>query len=78
MKTLAEKKLEDAIANAEKYIEQMRKMDDRNLSKRIDLFQEQMLMAYKKGDHTTYSLLAEYERQTLAARMRKNFPNDIE
>jgi len=76
MKTPTTIKLEEAIANAEKFIEQMQQMDDKKLCKHIDLFQKQMQMAYKQNNEAAYKLLYEYEIQTLRARMRKNFPNE--
>lgn len=42
MKTNTQIKYEDAIANAEAYIEQMKAMDDQKLSKHLDLFRHQM------------------------------------
>ena len=69
-------RLEEAIVNAEKYIEQMELMDNKKLSKHLDLFHQQMQMAYKQNNEATYKLLAEYEKQTLTARINKNFVNE--
>lgn len=71
MKTTANIKLEDAIRNAEKYIEQMEAMDDKRLSKHIDLFRQQMEKAYKEKKYAAFELLSEYERQTIIARIKK-------
>ena len=40
--------LEDAIKNAARYIEEMQLMDDKQLSKNLDLFRQQMAMAYQQ------------------------------
>jgi hypothetical protein len=76
MKTNITIRLEETIANAEKYIEQMQQMDDKKLSKHLDLFRQQMEMAYKQNNEEAYKLLYEYETQTIQARIRKNFPDD--
>ena len=65
--------LDDTIKNADKYIAQMIKMDDKKLSKHLDLFRQQMQMAYDQGNHAAYELLQEYERQVIISRVRKNF-----
>lgn len=65
-------KLKEAKANAEKFIEQMKGMDDKKLSKHIELFRQQMEIAYKKGDTAAIELLTEYEWQTIVARVEKN------
>jgi len=64
-------KLKVALENAESYIEEMSTWDDKKLSKHIDLFREQMQMAYKHGNNATFELLVEYERQTIIARANK-------
>jgi len=64
--------LEDAIQNADKYIKQMVKMDDKKLSKHLDLFRQQMQMAYDQGNHKAFELLQEYERQVIISRLIKN------
>jgi len=66
-------KLGDAIKNAERYIEQMKVMDDKQLCKHLDLFRQQMQMAYKQGNHAAFELLQEYERQVTISRIKKNF-----
>ncbi|MDZ4757894.1 MAG: hypothetical protein SGJ10_07135 [Bacteroidota bacterium] len=71
MKNNTEKKLDDALNNAEQYIEQLKAMDDKKLSKYLDLFQQQMEMAYKQKNHAAYELLCEYERQVIIARDSK-------
>ena len=73
MKSNTTIKLEEAIANARKYIGQMELMDDKKLSKHLDLFHQQMQMAYEQKNEAAYKLLAEYEKQTLTARINKNF-----
>ena len=75
MKRNTEIKLEEALANAEMFIEQMQEMDDRKLSKHLDFFQQQMQMAYKQKNELAYNLLSEYEKQTVEARVNKNFSN---
>jgi predicted solute-binding protein len=65
--------LDDAIQNADKYIKQMVTMDDKKLSKHLDLFRQQMQMAYDQGNHKAFELLQEYERQVIISRMKKNF-----
>lgn len=73
MRNTAKLKLKEAMENAESYIEQMKAMDDRKLSKHIDLFQQQIQMAYHNGNHEAYELLQEYERQAILSRMLLNF-----
>ena len=73
MKSNTTLKLEEAIVNAQKYIEQMELMDDKKLSRHLDLFHQQMQKAYEQKNEAAYKLLAEYEKQTLAARINKNF-----
>ena len=77
MKSNTKIKLEEAVSNAEKFIEQMEQMDDKKLSKHLDLFQQQMEKAYKQRNETAYKLLAEYEHQTLIARINKNFTSKL-
>ncbi|MCE5332272.1 MAG: hypothetical protein LLF95_09040 [Bacteroidales bacterium] len=71
MKNTTQQKLDDALLNAGKYIEQMKSMDDKQLAKHLDLFREQMERAYKQGNKEAYELLCEYEKQTIAARLMK-------
>lgn len=68
-------KLDEAITNAEEFIKQMEQMDDKKLDKHIDLFQQQMQKAFKQKNEAAYQLLLEYERQTIEARVNKNFTN---
>ena len=75
MKRNTEIKLREALVNAEMFIEQMQQMDDRKLSKHLDFFQQQMQMAYKQKNELAYNLLSEYEKQTVEARVNKNFSN---
>lgn len=70
MKSNTQKRLDDALLNAESYIEQMKTMDDKKLSKHIDLFREQMERAYKQGNKEAYKLLYEYEKQTIEQKPR--------
>ncbi len=72
MKSNTKIKLEDAIKNAEQYIEQMKTMDDKKLSKHLDLFQMQMEKAYQQKNKEAFELLSEYERQVIVARLSKN------
>ena len=67
----ANPKLKEALQNAELYIEQMKAIDDKKLSKHIDLFRQQQQMALAQGKPDVYELLYEYERQTLIARVEK-------
>lgn len=71
MKTTTQIKYEEAIANAEAYIEQLKAMDDRKLAKHIDLFKQQMEIAYKTNNHDAFKFLCEYERQVIEARANK-------
>lgn len=71
MKDKTSKKMEEAISNAEKFIQQMERMDDRKLSKHIDLFRQQIEKAYKEKKYPAFELLSEYERQTINARINK-------
>jgi len=72
MKNNTKIKREDVLKNNESYIEQMKSMDDKKLSKHIDLFREQMEKAYNQGNVDAYELLYEYEKQTIIARANKN------
>ncbi|MCX6220939.1 MAG: hypothetical protein NTZ69_08115 [Bacteroidia bacterium] len=73
MKTNTKIKIEEALKNAESYIEEMKVWDDKKLSKHLDLFRKQMQMAYDQGNHEAFELLQEYERQVLRSRMLLNF-----
>ena len=72
MKTNTKIKLEDALENAENYIEQMKSMDDKKLSKHLDLFRQQMEKAYEQKNETAFELLSEYEKQVIVARANKD------
>ena len=67
----AKLKLTEAITKADKFIKQMGQFDDKRLQKHLDLFREQMNMAYKKNDAEGVALLNEYERQVIEARVAK-------
>ncbi len=71
MKNKTPKKLREAIENAENFILQMEQMEDKKLSKHIELFRQQMQIAYNQKNHSAYNLLAEYEMQTIIARANK-------
>lgn len=71
MKSNTRIKLDDAIKNAEKYVEEMKKMDDKKLSKHLELFRIQMQKAYETNNHEAFSLLYEYEKQVIIARANK-------
>ncbi len=73
MRTNTKIKLNEALENAEIYIEEMKTWNDKKLSKHLDLFQKQMQMAYDQGNHEAFELLQEYERQVLRSRMLANF-----
>lgn len=64
-------KLKDAQQNAENYIEQMKQMDDKKLSKHLDLYRQQMERAYKQNNKEVFELLYEYENQVIEARLSK-------
>jgi len=66
-------KLDDALQNAERYIEELKAMDDKQLVKHLDLFRQQMQTAYDQGNHAAFELLQEYERQVIISRIKKNF-----
>ena len=72
MKSNTEIRLEETKENAELFIEQMKLMPDAQLSKHIDLFRQQMEMAYRQGNKTAFELLSEYENQTIIARANKD------
>ena len=72
MKSNTKIKLEDALENKESYIEQMKAMDDRKLSKHLDLFRAQMEKAYKDKNETAFELLNEYENQVIITRANKD------
>jgi hypothetical protein len=73
MSTNTKIKLNDAIQNAERYIEQMKAMDDKKLSKHLDLYRQQMQKAWEQGNYAAFDLLQEYERQVIISRMEANF-----
>ncbi len=64
-------KLTEALTKAEDFIEQMEQFDDKRLQKHLDLFREQMNVAYKKNNADGVALLSEYERQVIEARVAK-------
>jgi hypothetical protein len=64
-------KLNEALQNKEAFIQQLKSMPDSKLSKHLDLFRQQMEMAYKQKNHVAYELLAEYEQQVFEARLLK-------
>ena len=72
MNTTTKHNLQDAKDNAEKYIEQMKTMSDKKLSKHIELFRLQMEKAYKDKNFEAYELIFEYEKQTIEAGVSKN------
>ena len=72
MKSNTEIKLEETKEDAELFIGQMKLMPDAKLSKHIDLFRQQMEMAYRQGNKTAFELLSEYENQTIIARASKD------
>ena len=72
MKTNTKIKHQDALENAENYIEQMKSMDDKKLSKHLDLFRQQMEKAYEQKNETAFELLSEYEKQVINARANKD------
>ena len=74
MKNNTSVKLEDAVANARQYIAQMQNLDDKKLSKHLDLFRQQMNKAYEQKNDKAFQLLSEYEKQVIEARVQKNFP----
>ena len=73
MSTNTKIKLNDAIKNAERYIEELKAMDDKKLSKHLDLFRQQMQKAWEQGNYAAFDLLQEYERQVIISRMEANF-----
>jgi len=72
MKTNTKIKLEDAIKNAERYIEEMKLMEDKQLEKNLALCRVQIEMAYQQKNYGAYELLYEYEKQIIIARANKN------
>lgn len=67
----ADPRVIEAQKNAVKNIKQFMKYDEKELSKRIDLYQLQMASAYKHKNGTAYELLYEYEKQAFTALMAK-------
>jgi len=67
----ADPRVIEAQKNAAKNIKQFMKYDEKELSKRIDLYQLQMASAYKHKNGTAYELLYEYEKQAFTALMAK-------
>lgn len=57
--------------NREAYINLMAGWDDKRLQKHLDLFRQQMEMAYRQQNHEALALLQEYEEQVICARMAK-------
>lgn len=70
MKSVQIQKYKEAIENAEEYITQMSKWDEKRLEKHFLLFQKQMQMAYEQKNDDAFVLLQEYERQVLLARLK--------
>lgn len=73
MRRTTDIKLDQAITRSEEFISRLEEMDDKKLSKYLDLFRQQMEIAQMQQNETAYRLLAEYERQTITARLRRNF-----
>ena len=73
MSTNTKIKLDDALQNAERYIEELKAMDDKQLVKHLDLFRQQMQKAHEQGNHAAFELLQEYERQVIISRLNTNF-----
>ncbi len=71
MKKAVRPALQDALKNKEKYIRMMEGFPDKKLQKHLDLFRQQMQMAYKQGNHEGFTLLQEKEWQTFMARLNK-------
>ena len=67
----ADPRVIEAQKNAAKNIKHFMKYDEKELSKRIDLYQLQMASAYKHKNGTAYELLYEYEKQAFTALMAK-------
>ena len=76
MKSNTSIKLEDAIKNTARYIEEMQLMDDKQLSKNLDLFRQQIEIAYNQKNYEAYELLCEYETQVIIARVNKDYANE--
>ncbi|MFA6598177.1 MAG: hypothetical protein WCS69_10670 [Ignavibacteriaceae bacterium] len=68
----ADPRVIEAQKNAIKNIKQFMKYDEKELRKRIDLYQLQMASAYKHKNGTAYELLYEYEKQAFTALMAKD------
>lgn len=64
-------KLKAALENSEAYIKQMMALDDKKLARNIDMFQQQIIMAFKQGNTAALETLYVYEHQTISARILK-------
>ncbi len=71
MKNTTDIKLDEAINNAEQFIKQLEKMDDKKLSKHLDIIRLQQQMAFEQNNHSAIELLYEYEKQIIKARVNK-------
>lgn len=70
MKT-ATLKLKQALKNRETFIAQMARWDDKQLQKHLNLFRQQMELAYRQQNHEAFALLQEYEEQVINAGITK-------
>ena len=65
-------KLEEAILNADFYIEEMNSWDDAKRIMYLDLLRKQIPIAYKQGDYEAFELFKEYERQVIESWLFSN------
>ena len=64
-------RLQECIQNREHYIAQLCTMRDTTLARKIDLIQQQIEMAHEQKNDEALELLLEWERQVIAARLKK-------
>ena len=70
MKTLINPSLDITILNRDDFTRQLSEMDDEQLQQQLEIFHDQMEMAYEQRNLETYELLQEYEQQIISSRLK--------
>jgi len=65
-------KLEEAIVDADYYIEEMNSWADAKRNMYLDLLRKQIPIAYEHGDYEAFELFQEFERQVIESQLVSN------
>ena len=65
-------KLEEAVKNADFYIDEMNSWDDTKRIMYLDLLRKQIPIAYEQCDYEAFELFQEFERQVIESRLVSN------